>query len=66
MLFKLSFKSKDGAVEGEIGVIPEHDDSNSKGYEAIIPKGSKCNLRPLEFEEAQEMMLQGIKHKGNY
>ena len=53
-------------MEGEIGVIPEHDDSNSQGYEAIIPKGSKCNLRPLEFEEAQEMMLQGIKHKGNY
>ncbi len=60
-LYKMFFKSPDGAVEGEIGVIPEYDDRNDAGYDTVIPEGSHIHMKKLSFEESQQMLLDGIK-----
>lgn len=66
-LYKMQFKSKDGAIEGEIGIIPEHDDRNDAGYDAIIPEGSRLHFKKLTFEESQQMLQDGIKaNKSGY
>lgn len=61
LLSKLFFKSPDGAIEGEIGIIPELDDRNDAGYDALIPEGSAIRLQKLSFGESQQMLLDGIK-----
>ena len=60
-LYKMLFKSKDGAIKGEIGIIPEHDDRNDAGYDAVIPEGSQVHMKKLSFEESQQMLSDGIK-----
>ena len=60
-LYKMFFKSKDGSVEGEIGVIPELNDRNDAGYDAVIPEGSKVEMKKLSFEESQAMLIDGVR-----
>lgn len=60
-LYKMIFQSKDGAIEGEIGIIPEHDDRNDAGYDALIPEGSRIHMKKLSAEEGIEMMTNALK-----
>ena len=60
-LYKMFFKSKDGAIEGEIGIVPELDDRNDAGYDAVIPEGSRIHMKKLSFEEGKEMLQDGIR-----
>ena len=60
-LYKMLFKSKDGAIEGEIGIIPEYDDRNDAGYDAVIPEGSRIHMKKLTPDESIEMMLNSVK-----
>ena len=60
-LYKMSFKSKDGAIEGEIAIVPEHDDRNDAGYDAIIPEGSRIHMKKLSHEEGLQMLMDDVR-----
>lgn len=60
-LYIMKFESEDESVSGEIGIIPEYDDRNDAGYDALIPEGSRIHMKKLSFVEGKEMLEKGIK-----
>lgn len=60
-LYKMFFSNEDGSIQGEIGIIPELDDRNDAGYDAVIPEGSRIHMKKLSADEAIEMMTNALK-----